>query len=227
MRGVFCYNDWGAGFNDRKEVIRSLLRWAWLLNAQVNLPPPCRLLTPQHNFHIPLDCNFTWDRYITLEPQHLLTTKPCSLEFGNFYDISVKMLADTPVRVGFSPFVAQETVKLSQEMNLPIQYDFIHIRRTDSTHECDTNVLRMKHILKSRSFNTRHVVYATDESDEKYNGALIEVLEKRNLTVYRTKKWLQNRFPQDNYMMFSIEQYLFDHAIGKHQWRRKFSCPSQ
>lgn len=109
-------------------------------------------------------------------------------------------------------------------MKLPSQYDFIHIRRTDAIQECDTGLSRMQPILHKRSFKTMHVVYATDESNTKYNEILMAVLQKRNMTVYFPNKWLQLWFPKDNYMRFSIEQHLMGQAAEKHQWRRNISC---
>lgn len=225
MRGVLCYADRGAGLNDRVNVLSTLLKWAWVLNARLNVPPPCRLLTPQHNFGARLDCNYTWDRYISVEPRDLMTTDPCSLKLTNFYAISSKIAhTEVPVRVERSPLVKREALKLCADMRLPTKYDFIHIRRTDAKHECDTSISRMRAALRDRSFTTSHVVYATDEMRPAYNNELVEILKKKNLTVYFPRTWLLPRFPGDNYMMFSIEQHLLARAAGKHQWRRKYSC---
>ena len=230
---VLCYTEPPrnfAGLGDRYHVFTHLLKWAWALNVTLNVPPPCKMLTPRHNHNIPIDCDFTWDRYFTVKPSHLFTTNPCSLQLTNFYHlndlVSIPVETESPVSVTRSSYVIEETSKLSKDMGLPREYDMIHIRRTDAAWQCDTNVERMERILSNHTFATTHVVYATDERDANYNNRLIQTLQNRNLTVDRPYDWLVGRFPRDNYMVFSIEQYLYENAAATHQWRRGHSCPS-
>ena len=225
MRGVLCYTDKGAGLGDRVHVLLNLLRWAWALDVRLNIPPPCKWLSPNHNFGAPLECNSTWDRYLSVAPRSLLTAEPCALILRNFYAVDARLLDAAPVTVQKSQFVREEALKLSRDMGLPPKYDFMHIRRTDAIRECNTNLVRMKRILRDRRFVTAHVVYTTDEPDAAYSDAITEALATRNLTVYRPQEWLLPRFPRDNYMVFSIEEHLMSTASATHEWHRRESCP--
>ena len=229
---VLCYTEPArnfAGLGDRYHVFSHLLKWAWALNVTLNVPPPCKMLTPRHNHNIPIDCDFTWDRYFTVKPSHLFTTNPCSLQLTNFYHlndlVSIPVETESPVSITHSSYVIEETSKLSKYMKLPREYDMLHIRRTDVIKYCDTSISRMERILSKHTFATTHVLYASDERDANYNNRIIQTLQNRNLTVDRPYDWLVGRFPRDNYMVFSIEQHLYGNAAATHQWRRQ-NCPS-
>ena len=252
MPGVLCYPErgGGAGLGDRWYVFTCLVNWAWALNATVWVDPPCKMLSKAHNYGRPLDCGITWDRYFDVTPSHLFMNPAngpgCTLELPEYYNSFLSQLhnafpstASWPLPVGVngppgtekpsvkrSSFAIEEASKLSKDMGLPREYDMIHIRRRDAKHECDTNVERMVNMLKRRTFATTHVVYATDERDPNYNNCLIQTLQNRNLTVHVPYSWLDGRFPRDNYMVYSIEQYLHENAAATHQWRRGVSCPS-
>ena len=234
---VLCYTEeppqyWG-GLSDRVWVLTGLLTWAWASNVTLNVPPPCKMLTPMHNLNIPIDCHVTWDHYFTMKPSHLFTTNPCwvpcSLQLTKFYElndlVSIPVETESPVSVTHSSYVIEETSKLSKDMKLPREYDMLHIRRTDVIKYCDTSISRMERILSKHTFATTHVLYASDERDANYNNRIIQTLQNRNLTVDRPYDWLVGRFPRDNYMVFSIEQRLYGNAAATHQWRRQ-NCPS-
>lgn len=228
---VLCYRDPSemAGLNDRRAVISNLLKWAWALNATLNLEPPCKMLAAVHNRGIPISCNVTWDRYFDIEPKRLLTYQPCSVQLSSFYSLAshVRVLETKAIPVHLAPsrFVIQQAETFAQDSALPAQYDMIHIRRTDAISECNTSLSRMRGILKTHAFKTTHVLYGTDETDQNYNDNLIRVLQDRLLTVYDVESTLRMRFPTDNYMAYSIGHYLMQHAVSRHEWRREFSCP--
>ena len=226
---MLCYSDNGAGLRDRIAVITQLLRWVWVLDIRLRLPPPCELLTPRHNQHIPLQCNITWDRYIDIHPKHLLTTNSCSLHLTQFYSVKNSVVLQytqtIPVHVTWSSIVHREMSQIAEEMHLPDRYDMVQIRRSDAITECNTNILRMQGVLRTRAFATTNILYATDEKDRKYNAQIVRTLTNRNLTVYVVEPWLQRRHPRDNYMAFAVGQLLLHRAVAKHEWRRRLSCP--
>jgi hypothetical protein len=225
---VLCYSDDGAGLSDRKYVFTTLSRWAKVLDVQLNLKPPCLLLSPEHNNGQRLGCKITWSRYFDF-PSGVLTNKPCSINMTDYYQLTKYVKQVEPYSTGseveFSNFVKEQSMLLREHMTIPLAYDMIHIRRTDTLNECDTRLSVMEKLLRRRDFATKHVVYATDETNEMYNNAILKFLRNRGLKVYFIEPEMRERFVHDNYMAYAISRVLQDRATRRHEWRRGLSCP--
>ena len=228
-------NILGAGLYDRYNIIHGLIRLANKTGSRVYIPPPCELLSREHNQNKNVGCWLKWSDFLDVSEfsNVLLTSKPpdSDLQIVNYYHECWSWFASGPTKPYLllkpAPFVKSAATRFIRKW-LPGPFSFVHLRLGNDHENCDQGqpaILKRLSGLRMKLAG-HHLALSSKSPLSSY--FLKKVGNATNTTVVSVDPILRNssdaRISGNNYLIFNLETEIMKRAMYTIEWHRKFAC---